>query len=183
MSVEPRTGRFEIAFELPGSVVSRRAGLRFTGSVSETVEAATLTRALRLGEIVKASDVSVERRPKLEVRGDGLAPSQVIGLAAKAPLRTGQVLRTDDLIKPLIVSRNEAVTIYYEVPGIMLTVRGKALEAGAVGDVVGVLNIQSNRTVQATVIGPGRVTIAAAGPLRVSAATSESDEPTSSRTQ
>ena len=31
----------------------------------------------------------------------------------------------------------------------MLTVRGKALEAGAVGDVVGVLNIQSNRPVQA----------------------------------
>jgi flagella basal body P-ring formation protein FlgA len=57
------------------------------------------------------------------------------------------------------------VTIYYQVPGIMLTVRGKATEAGAVGDVVGVLNIQSNRTVQATVIGPGRVTIAAAGPL------------------
>ena len=31
----------------------------------------------------------------------------------------------------------------------MLTVRGKALEAGAEGDVVDVLNIQSNRTVQA----------------------------------
>ena len=62
------------------------------------------------------------------------------------------------------MQRNEAVTITYEVPGIMLTVRGKALEAGAVGDVVGVLNIQSNRTVQATVIGPGRVTIAAARP-------------------
>ena len=43
------------------------------------------------------------------------------------------------------------------MPGILLTVRGKALEAGAVGDVVSVLNIQSNRTVQATVIGPGRV--------------------------
>ena len=43
----------------------------------------------------------------------------------------------------------------------MLTVRGKALEAGAEGDIVGVLNIQSKRTVQGTVTGPGRVTIAA----------------------
>jgi len=49
-------------------------------------------------------------------------------------------------------------------------VRGKAVEGGAVGDVIGVLNIQSNRTVQATVIGPGRVTISAAGPLVVSSA-------------
>jgi flagella basal body P-ring formation protein FlgA len=91
-------------------------------------------------------------------------------------LRNGQALRTDDLIKPQIVQRNEAVTIYYEVPGIMLTVRGKAVEGGAMGDVVGVLNIQSNRTVQATVIGPGRVTIAAPGPLIASAAASASND-------
>lgn len=165
MNVDPRTGRFDISFELPGSTLSRRAGLRFTGTVTETAEAATLTRSLRIGEIVKASDVTIGRRPKSELRGEGMVPDQVIGMAAKIALRNGQALRTDDLVKPQIVQRNEAVTIYYEVPGIMLTVRGKATEAGAMGDVVSVLNIQSNRTVQATVIGPGRVTIAAAGPL------------------
>ena len=101
-------------------------------------------------------------------------------MAAKVALRTGQALRTADLIKPQIVQRNETVTITYEVPGIMLTVRGKALEAGAVGDVVSVLNIQSNRTVQATVTGPGRVTIAAAGPLIAAAAASATDDPSSS---
>jgi flagella basal body P-ring formation protein FlgA len=53
---------------------------------------------------------------------------------------------------------------------------GKATEGGAMGDVVGVLNIQSNRTVQATVIGPGRVTIAAAAPLIASAAASASND-------
>jgi flagella basal body P-ring formation protein FlgA len=129
-----------------------------------------LTRSLRIGEIVKASDVTMGRRPKVELRGEGMGPDHVIGMAAKTALRNGQAVRTDDLIKPQIVQRNEAVTIYYEVPGIMLTVRGKAVEGGAMGDVVGVLNIQSNRTVQATVIGPGRVTIAAPGPLIASAA-------------
>jgi flagella basal body P-ring formation protein FlgA len=176
MNVDPRTGRFDIAFELPGSTLSRRAGLRFTGTVTETVEAAMLTRSLRIGEVVKASDVTMGRRAKAELRGDGMGPDQVIGMAAKTALRNGQALRTDDLIKPQIVQRNEAVTIYYEVPGIMLTVRGKAIEGGAMGDVVGVLNIQSNRTVQATVIGPGRVTIAAAGPLIASAAASASND-------
>jgi len=176
MNVDPRTGRFDIALELPGSTLSRRAGLRFTGTVTETVEAAMLTRSLRIGEIIKASDVTMGRRPKTELRGEGMGPDQVIGIAAKIALRNGQALRTDDLIKPQIVQRNEAVTIYYEVPGIMLTVRGKAVEGGAMGDVVGVLNIQSNRTVQATVIGPGRVTIAAAGPLIASAAASASND-------
>ena len=64
----------------------------------------------------------------------------------------------------------------------MLTVRGKALEAGAMGDIVGVLNIQSNRTVQATVIGPGRVSIAAAGPL-IRPPRPATDDPSSPRTQ
>jgi flagella basal body P-ring formation protein FlgA len=183
MNIEPRTGRFDIAFELPGSTLSRRAALRFTGTVTETVEAATLTRSLKPGEVVKASDVIVGRRPKTEVRGDGMAAGQAVGLAAKVALRNGQALRTDDLIKPQVVQRNESVTIYYEVPGILLTVRGKALEAGAVGDVVGVLNIQSNRPVQATVIAPGRVSIAAAGPLIATATAPAGDDPSPPRTQ
>jgi flagella basal body P-ring formation protein FlgA len=183
MRVEPRTGRFDIAFELPGSAVARYASLRFSGTVTETVEAATLTRALRLGEIVKASDVAVERRPKAEVAGDGIEAEQAIGQATRRALRSGQALRAADLMKPQVVQRNEAVTIQYQVPGIMLTVRGKAMEAGAVGDVVGVLNIQSNRTVQATVAGPGRVFITATMPFVAAAVAPAPDEPESRRTQ
>ena len=55
-------------------------------------------------------------------------------------------------MKPELVQRNETVTIIYEVPGIVLTMRGKAQEAGAEGDVISVLNVQSKRTVQGTVI-------------------------------
>ena len=187
MYVDPRTGRFDISFELPGSALSRRAPLRFTGTITDTVEAATLTRSLKAGEIVKVSDVMVERRPKTELRGDGMPAGEVVGLAAKAALRSGQALRNDDLIKPQIVQRNESVTITYEVPGVALTVRGKALEAGAMGDVVSVLNIQSNRTVQATVIGPGRVNIAAPRPLVAAAAApanaEAAEDSVSSRTQ
>ncbi len=179
MNVDQRSGRFDFSFDLAGSAMVRRTGLRFTGTVSETVEAATMTRTLRAGEVIKASDVSIERRPKSEMRGESLAANQVVGMAAKAPLRTGQPVRADDVIRPQIIQRNEAVTVLYEVPGITVTVRGKALESGAVGDVIGVLNVQSNRTVQATVTGPGRVSIAAAGPLIASVTTPvNADQPT-----
>jgi flagella basal body P-ring formation protein FlgA len=57
------------------------------------------------------------------------------------------------------VHRDDNVTLVYEVPGIMLTTRGKALEAGAEGDVINVLNVQSKRTVQGTVTGPNRVNL------------------------
>src|SRR5262249_3876583 len=153
------------SFELPGSAAARRVSLRFTGTAREMIEVATLTRTLRQGEVIKGSDVTVERRPKAEAGLEGVSPEQAIGLALKSPLRVGAALRESDRARPLAIQRNEPVTITYEVPGITLTVRGKASEAGAVGDVVSVLNIQSNRTVQATVTGPGRVTVAPATPI------------------
>ena len=67
-------------------------------------------------------------------------------------------------MKPELVQRNETVTLVYEVPGITLTVRGKAVEGGAEGDVISVLNEQSKRTVQGVVVGPGRVIISTGSP-------------------
>jgi flagellar basal body P-ring formation protein FlgA len=183
LSVEPRSGRFDIGFEIPGSAVARRLPLRFIGTVTETVETATLTRALRAGEVIKASDVSVERRPKAEVGSDAMTAEQAVGLSVKNALRSGVALRADNLTRPQVVQRNESVTLFYQVPGISLTVRGKALEAGAMGDIVGVLNIQSNRTIQATVIAPGRVSIAATGPLIATAAAPATDDSAPPRTQ
>jgi flagellar basal body P-ring formation protein FlgA len=149
--------------------------------VSETVETATLNRSLRAGEVIKASDVSTERRPKGEVGNDAIPADQAVGLAVKAALRSGQALRNGDLTRPQVVQRNETVTLRYEVPGIMLSVRGKAVEAGAVGDMINVLNTQSNRTIQATVTGPGRVTVG--NPMPVVAAAPADDESESPRTQ
>ena len=78
-------------------------------------------------------------------------------------MRAGQVIRQADVAKPELIARGETVTIMFQVPGITLTIVGKAVDPGALGDVISVLNVQSKRTVQATVIGPGRVSVNAAG--------------------
>ncbi len=83
-----------------------------------------------------------------------------IGLAARHPLRPGQLLYAADLMKPQIVQRNDTVTLTYEAPGLMLTLRGQAQDAGALGDTIGVLNPQTKRVVQGVVSGPGRVSAA-----------------------
>jgi flagellar basal body P-ring formation protein FlgA len=176
--LDQRTGRFTAMLEVPGSTVARQMPLRFTGTAVETVDAAILTRALNRGEAIKPSDVITERRSKTEAGDDFISADSVVGLAVKRPLRAGSVLHSADLIKAEVVQRNEAVMIVYAVPGVLLTVRGKALEAGAVGDIVNVLNTQSNRTVQATVTGPGRVTIGATIPLQASTTAAATDPST-----
>lgn len=166
---EPRSGRFDVTFEIGNDVNNARARLRFTGIAVEMLEAAILTRNVDRGEVLKASDVVVERRPKAEVGGDAATRGQTVGMQMRRGLRGGSPLKTADLAKPDLVQRDEDVTLIYESAGIYLTVRGKASESGTEGDTVNVLNQQSKRTVSGVVVGRRQVAISIATP-RLSAA-------------
>ncbi len=171
LSFDSRSGQFDAALEMPGSTVARRQPLRFSGKAMETVEIASLVRPLARGETIRASDIIMERRPKTEAGADTASDMEhVVGMAPRRAMRAGQVLRSTDLMRPELVQRNENVTLVFEVPGIMLTSRAKALESGAEGDLISVLNIQSKRTVQGTVTGPNTVTVSTMKPRIASAA-------------
>lgn len=163
MRYDSRSGRFDVSLDIPGSAVGRRTALRFTGVATETVPVIVLNRTLARGDIVADDDVKLERRPATGLGSNVPSSTEtVVGLAARRALREGDVLRTSDVMKPEVVQRNEAVLIAFEAPGLMITVRGKALQSGAEGDIVNVVNIQSKRAVQAVVTGPARVTVSAA---------------------
>jgi flagellar basal body P-ring formation protein FlgA len=54
-------------------------------------------------------------------------------------------------------------------PGIVLTAQGQAMEAGAIGERIRILNPVSHAVIEAEVIGPDRVRVApSATPLKVS---------------
>jgi flagella basal body P-ring formation protein FlgA len=133
------------------------------------VEAAVLTRDVQRAEILKSSDVIVQRRPKAEVGGDAAARNLAVGMQMRRPVRAGQALRTADLAKPDLVQRDDNVTLIYQTAGIYLTIRGKAVEAGTEGDTVSVLNLQSKRTVSGVVIGRDQVAISVATPRPLTA--------------
>jgi flagella basal body P-ring formation protein FlgA len=161
---DQRNGRFDITFEIANDSVAAPTRLRFTGTAIETVEAAVLARNVERNELIKSADVVVERRPKAEVGGDAATRDRAVGMQARRQLRAGQAVKTGDLVKPDLVQRDQTVTLIYEATGLYLTIRGKALEGGAEGDVVSVLNLQSKRTVTGTVIGRGQVAISVATP-------------------
>jgi flagella basal body P-ring formation protein FlgA len=161
---EPRNNRFDVTLEIAGDGVSTPTRLRFTGTAVETVEAAVLARGVERNEVLKSSDVVIERRPKAEVGNDIAPRDRAVGMQARKQLRAGQALRVADLAKPDLVQRDQSVTLIYESTGLYLTIRGKALEGGTEGDVVNVLNLQSKRTVSGVVSGRGQVSISVATP-------------------
>jgi flagella basal body P-ring formation protein FlgA len=155
---DPHSQRFDGILEVPGSLALRKKPVRLSGSLVETVETVVLVRPLARGELLRESDILVERKPRAEIPADAVTKvAAVIGSAARRALRPGQTLRPADLMKPDLVGRNDIVTILFEAPGLSLTARGRALTAGAEGETVTVINPQSKRVLQATVTGPGLV--------------------------
>src|ERR1700712_4268133 len=161
---DPRSGRFDITFEISNDSGTAPTKLRFTGLAVETVEAAVLARGVERNEVLKSSDVVVERRPKAEVGADAATRDRAVGMQARRQLRAGQAVRVADLAKPDLVQRDQNVTLIYDTPGLYLTVRGKAIENGTEGDVVNVMNLQSKRTISGVVTGRGQVSITVATP-------------------
>jgi flagella basal body P-ring formation protein FlgA len=128
------------------ATIARKLPMRFTGSIAETFEALVPTRAIAQGEVVRASDLVPARRPKSEAAPNVIREvEQAAGMVAKRALRAGQAVRQSDFAKQELVTRNQSVTINYEVPGITVSIRGQALEPGGQDDLINVLNVQSKK--------------------------------------
>jgi flagella basal body P-ring formation protein FlgA len=161
---DARSGRFDVTFSIANDSNMSATKLRFTGTAIEMVEAAVLARPVERNEVLKSSDVLVERRPKAEVGTDGTTRDRAVGMQSRRQLRAGQAIRNADLVKPDLVVRDQAVTLIYESAGLYLTIRGKAVEGGTEGDVVNVMNLQSKRTVAGIVVGRGQVAVSVPSP-------------------
>lgn len=168
---DPRSRRLAATIIMPGSAAMRLKPVRVAGHMIETIEVVVPLRTINRGEVVQVGDITVERRARDIATTDLVVETgAVIGKAARRTLVAGQLLRGSDLQRHEIVARNEIVTVVYEAPGLMLTMRGRAQEAGGQGDIVSVMNVQSKKILQGTVIGPGRVAVNGVAGGRVAAA-------------
>jgi len=90
-----------------------------------------------------------------------------VGKQLRRPVGTGIALMSADLGPPSLVGRNEPVTLVVETPGLSLAAAGRAMETGAMGQIVPVMNLASRLIVEGRVIGPGRVRVTSgAAPLQ-----------------
>ena len=171
---DARSGRFDAMIEIAGIA----ANARLFGTAFATTEVVTLTRPLARGEIIKTSDIAVQRVSRARLTGDTITdPEQAIGLAPRASAAADRPLRNAELMKPEIVQRGEHVTITYQVPGVTLSVRGKATEGGALGDSIDVVNVQSNRTLRGTVTGRGEIAVISMRPRLIASADTSVNNP------
>ncbi len=115
-------------------------------------------RDIARGETIGDSDLTYQMIP-----ADKMPPSvatsmnDLAGKETRLYLRAGQPVRLDEVRMPILVTKGSTVTMNFEAPGITLTVSGKAITEGGLGESVTVLNPISYRQVTGTVTGAGTV--------------------------
>ena len=164
LSHDARANRFEARLAWGDGDAPENTWL-VTGSVEETVEIAVPATNLERGDAIRASDLTVIRRPAAAARGDVMADArELVGMIPRKGLRAGDPIRASDLAKPMLVDKDGLVTVVYRSGGVALSMRGKALGSAAKGETVRVQNTQSKRIIEGTVTGPGQIEVQALPP-------------------
>lgn len=148
---------------------------RVTGRAYPVTDVPVLVRDMQPGEVVRQQDIDWVRLPSNRVSQNIVTSLEhLVGMSPRRPARAGEPMRIADMQPPVVVEKGAQVDVTLVSGSLTLTARGRALESGAVGDVVSVLNTRSNRTIQGIVEGPNMVRIDAPGAARAASLAAQS---------
>ena len=116
------------------------------------------THNLKPGDVLRDGDV--QAAPLAQLAPDAMPTSRnPNGLEVKRMVYIGHPVGLHDVGTPLSVRANTAIEIHWQSDGLVLVMQGSALESGAVGDEIRVLNPATSRSFRATVIGDEAVEV------------------------
>jgi len=123
------------------------AGLLATPGEAGTLVAA---RTLRAQTVLGIDDLLVTPN---ETPGALTDPRDAIGLETRVAIYPGRPIRQGDLASPALVERNQMISLVFRRGSLSIQTEGRALDRGAAGDPIRVMNAASKAVVSATV-GP-----------------------------
>jgi flagella basal body P-ring formation protein FlgA len=116
------------------------------------------SRNLEAGEIIQADDLTWAKAIQ-STAGAPRDADQLIGKAARRPLREGAAASTRDVIGATVIKKDDMVSVSFIEGGVTLTMQGKATTAAALGDPVGIINTATKKTIQAIAAGPDQAVV------------------------
>ncbi len=159
LSYDAANGRLQARLRAPteGPVLAQAS---VTGRAVPMVKVPVLAEATAAGSIIGNSDLVWRRMPEARLGQQVvLDASQLVGMTPRRGLRAERPIRVSDLRAPVVISKNSPVTIVLQTDKMRLSAQGRALEDGAKGALIRVMNTQSNQTIHAQVQGPGQVNV------------------------
>ena len=159
------TGQFTAVLSVTAAGMSP-GHTRLSGRIVDIVELPVAVHRMMPGDVVGPADIQMARLHANAVRSEvAQVPAQVVGMALRHPIGAGAPLLLTDLARPQAVQRGEAVQMQLQTPGISVSAQGIAMDSGAVGERVRVLNATSRAVVEAEVLSSGQVRVSGTAPV------------------
>jgi len=158
VDMAPGTGAQSPTETMPRSVV-KRSVRNVTAVVEYLCQAVIAVNSLPANHIITAEDVRIDisRISSLS----NMTPADlgtIIGKKTARPIAANKVIKPSLLKKIFLVKRNDYVQVNSQAGSINITLRGRALADGGLGDMISIArNNCKNNVVRAVVTGPGAV--------------------------
>jgi len=118
-----------------------------------------LTRPLKTGDVITEDAVTTEMRLMQSYQETITDVKAVVGMQAARYLTTGQMLASRDLKREQILRKGQMVKAIFGANALEISISAQAEEGGAVGDVIKVKNLDSQKMFAAKIIDRGIVKI------------------------
>jgi flagella basal body P-ring formation protein FlgA len=159
LNVTPDGDQFEAELAAP-SKENPVKKITVKGRLERMIDVPVLTSTLQSGHIINANDLEMISMAVNKANEDVILKTEdLIGMTPRRMAAAGKPLKRVDIQAPQIVDRGELVTLIFSASGLSLTAQGKALQAGAKGDTIRVVNASSSKTIQGTITGTKEVTV------------------------
>lgn len=122
-------------------------------SLADTVFA---TQNIRAREVITPDSLI---RKDVDTKGAVATLSDAIGAEAKRTIYAGHAIMSANLTRPAVIERNQITTALFVLNGLTISTEARALERGAVGDVIRAMNLTSKNTIRAKVMAGGTLRV------------------------
>lgn len=159
---EPWTGAQQFTFLL--ATTNEQHELQLEVDVQSAAPIVMTNRAIGRGVILSRADLRLEI-PSQPGDADGALTNidDAVGRETVRSLGADKPVLAEGLRSQLLVHAREAITVYVRSPGIRIRTTGRAVNDGAMGELITVETIKERKTYFARVCGPQEAEVFAAG--------------------
>lgn len=125
------------------------------GPVAATAGNLTAARTLPAGSIITAGDIVASDQDG-SMHG---VPADIVGLQTRVTLYEGRPIPASALQPPRLVERNQIVRMAFAHGALRIEAEGRAMSAGAAGDIIRVMNTASRNMISARVNPDGTLDV------------------------
>jgi flagella basal body P-ring formation protein FlgA len=130
------------------------------GRYDEMVKVPVLSRQMGNKDVIELEDIEFKLMPSRKLRKDTVTDSdQLLGKSARKLISAERMIRLSEVAPAITVEKDREVEMTYNTPYMSLRTSGKALENGHKGDLIRVMNHDTQRTVSARVVDAHRVEV------------------------